>query len=402
MLSCLSASAATVTRLPAPSRTPALDGLRGIACAGIVLLHVWMFDWGLRGRPERSTIEMLLGQMHLGVPLFFALSGFLIYRPFVAAALDGRAGPHLGRYVLRRAARILPAYWAALFGAFAVLTAIGHPNTVPAGELPRFLLFAQNHSETTRGQLDPPMWTLAVEVSFYALVPVIALLAARIGAARARQAALPAALIALGIALQAAAVAGGWPRTVTTSLLTNLAPFAAGMLAASLGHGRTLSRRAGVALVGAGVAAVALDAVWIALRLGPQVLRDVDVHVPAFAGFAAIIAGLSASGVRGAVLTSAPLRLLGTLSYGIYLWHFPVIFALRGTGHWPADLPAALALTAAITVALATTSWLALERPALRWASRRAGSPRPARTPAAARRSRRPAQAALGTAPGPT
>jgi peptidoglycan/LPS O-acetylase OafA/YrhL len=189
---------------------------------------------------------------------------------------------------------------------------------------------------------------------------------------------------------------------VTTSLLTNLAPFAAGMLAASVGHGRVLSRRAGLALVGAGVAAVALDAAWMALRLGPQTLRDVDVHVPAIFGFAAIVAGLSASAVRGAVLESAPLRALGTLSYGIYLWHFPVIYALRGTGHWPAGLLPALGLTSAITVALATASWLALERPALRWASRRAGSPRPARTPAAARRPQRPARAALGTAPGRT
>lgn len=393
--------------MPAPTPTPnsrtlALDGLRGIACAGILVLHVWMFDWGLRGRPPKNALDLAISQLHLGVPLFFVLSGLLIYRPFVAAALDGRDAPHLGRYVLRRAARILPAYWAALVGAFAVLTAIGHPNTVPAGELVRFLLFVQSHSETTRGQLDPPMWTLAVEVSFYALVPVLGLLAAGRATSRARQAALPAALLVLGVALQVAAYSCGWPRTVTTSLLTNLTPFAAGMLAATLTHGRTMRRGAAVALVAGGSAAVVLDAASVALRLGPPAVLDVQAHLPAVGGFAAIIAALTASELRGAVLTSAPLRAAGTLSYGIYLWHFPVIFALRGTGRWPDALPAALALTSAITVALAAASWFALERPALRWASRRARTPRPARTPAAAARSRRPAPAALETAPGRT
>ncbi|UGS36202.1 hypothetical protein DSM104329_02602 [Capillimicrobium parvum] len=376
--------------------------MRGLACAGILVLHVWMFDWGARGRPEKAPLELALSQLYLGVPLFFVLSGFLVYRPFVAAVLDRRAAPRLGRYALRRAARILPAYWAALLGAFAVLTAIGHPNAVAASDLPRFVLFAQGQSEATRGQLDPPMWTLAVEVSFYALVPLLAVLTARLGAGRARQAALPAALVILGVGLQAAAAFDAWPRTVTTSLLTNLPPFAAGMLAAAVMHRRVLSRRTAARLLAGGAAAVVLDAAWTALRLGPQVVRDVDSHLPAVLGFAAIVTALTASPIRGALLTTAPLRLLGTLSYGIYLWHFPVIFALRGTGHWPADLAPALALAGAITGTLAAVSWLALERPALRWAARRAGSPRPRRTRAAGQRPLRPAEAALATAPGRT
>jgi len=385
-----------------PSRTLALDGLRGLACAGILVLHVWLFDWGARGRPEKGLLELGISQLHLGVPLFFVLSGFLIYRPFVAAALDRRTAPRPGRYALKRAARILPAYWAALFGAFAVLTWIGHPNTVPASELPRFLLFVQSQSEATRGQLDPPMWTLAVEVSFYALVPVIALLTARLGARRDRQATLAAWLVAVGVVLQVAAAHGGWPKTVTTSLLTNLTPFAAGMLAAVLVHRRTPPRRPAAALLAAGAAAVAVDAAWTALGIGPPLLLRIDNHLPATFGFAAVVAALAASPIRARVLTTAPLRLLGTLSYGIYLWHFPVIYALRGTGHWPEALAPALALTAAISTALAGVSWLALERPALRWASRRAGTPTPARTPAVAPGRRRPAKAALATAPGRT
>ena len=156
------------TAVPAGGRLDALDGLRGLAALGIVLLHVWMFDHGDAGRPPKGPADLVIGELRLGVPLFFVLSGFLVFRPWAAAALDGRPAPRPGRYVLRRAARIVPAYWAALAAAFVGLRVVDHP-----------LLEA-----TAKQDLDPPMWTLGVEVSFYAILPLVGWAATRIGRRR--------------------------------------------------------------------------------------------------------------------------------------------------------------------------------------------------------------------------
>src|SRR6201999_4672594 len=90
-------------------RFDALDGLRGLAALGVLVLHVWMFSYGDQHRPPKGLLDFTLGELRLGVQLFFVLSGFLIFRPFVAAALDGaQRMPSLRRYAIRRAARILP------------------------------------------------------------------------------------------------------------------------------------------------------------------------------------------------------------------------------------------------------------------------------------------------------
>lgn len=399
-----------MTRPPAPdapataarSRALALDGLRGLACAAILAHHAWMFDHGDAHTGARSALDVTMGELRLAVPLFFVLSGLLICRPFVAAALDGRSAPRLGRYALRRAARILPGYWAALIGAFALLTLIDHPYVVAPAELPRFLLFAQNQSATTLGRVDPPIWTLAVEVSFYAVVPVVALLVARLGRRRGAQAALAGAGVVLGAVLAGLAALQDWPATLTTSLLTNLTPFAAGALAAVLLHDRRPSRRTGLALAGAGVALVLADGVWHGFALGPDALRAAIDDLPAALGFAALVGALAAAPLRATALTRGPLFTLGTLSYGIYLWHFPAIYALRAAQLWPSDLLAAIAATFALTAPLAALSWLALERPALRWASARTGSPTRRTAPAAPREGRARAEAAWAAAPSRT
>jgi peptidoglycan/LPS O-acetylase OafA/YrhL len=102
--------------------------------------------------------------------------------------------------------------------------------------------------------------------------------------------------------------------------------------------------------------------------------------------------------VRARLLTSAPLLAAGTLSYGLYLWHFPVIFGLRAAGLWPAALAGAMALTLAVSAALAAASWFALERPVLRWAHRRARRRSAASAPSA--RPLRPAAPLAAARPG--
>ncbi len=152
-------------------RNHALDGLRGLAALGVLTLHVWMFTvQGAHGRDE--LVSLLTGELRLGVVLFFVLSGYLLAGPWVASALEDRPKPRLGRFAVKRAARIVPAYWAAMVGSFWLLAGSGHDYEVSAGQLPLFAAFGQNYVASAAGRLDPPMWSLVVEVSFYAVLPL--------------------------------------------------------------------------------------------------------------------------------------------------------------------------------------------------------------------------------------
>jgi peptidoglycan/LPS O-acetylase OafA/YrhL len=363
----------------AAPRVDALDGLRGLAALGVVVLHVWMFSYGDQHRPPKDVLDLAIGELRLGVQLFFVLSGYLVFRPFAAAALDGRSrGPRLGRYALRRCARILPAYWAALAGSFLLLRHLDHPMQVDVSALPVFLLFVQNHFEATIKHLDPPMWTLAIEVAFYALVPLAGAVALRLGAVRRRQLAGCLVLIAAGMAFTVLSAERGWPETLSTSLLPHLVEFGAGMTLAVLLHRRRLGRPAVAAALLGGVTLVAANSAWHALGVGPQWLRSDVGDSPGIAGLALVIAALVARPARGRALSTGPVRGLGTISYGLYLVHFPVIVALRETGHWPASLPHQLTAVLIIAVPIATALWFGVERPVLR-AARRATSADPVR-----------------------
>jgi peptidoglycan/LPS O-acetylase OafA/YrhL len=380
----------SLTPTRTPTRLDALDGLRGIAALAIVVLHVWMFDFGDAGKPPKTAADLAIGELRLGVPLFFVLSGFFVHRAFVAAALEGRRRPRLRHYALRRAARILPAYWLTLALSFVLLRAAGHPLAIDASQLPAFLVFVQSWFPEIRKHLDPPMWTLGVEIGFYAVLPVIALPAMRLS--RRGQAAVCAGVVAVGSAVVAGNALGSWPAVVALTVPFHLAAFGAGMLVVTLTHGRRAAAQTGRLLLVAGVLLVVFDGVWHSLALGPQVVRDVAGDLPACVGFALVVASCALTGRRARVLGSTPARWAGTLSYGVYLLHFVVIVVLRAEDAWPRRLDAALALVLAITLASAAVCWFAVERPVLRWVARRTGGHR--RAPARGAATPRPAGAA--------
>jgi len=363
-------------------RLDTLDGLRGLSALGIIVLHVWMFVYGDAGRPPKGPLDLVIGELRLGVPLFFLLSGFLIYRPFAGAALERRRPPTLRGYALRRAARILPAYWLALAAGFVLLPVLDHPLQADVEQLPAFLLFAQNYFPTTAQHVDPPMWTLGIEVAFYAALPLIAWVALRLGAGRRRQLSLCVALVAAGALFNALAFLLRWPDAVNDSLLLHIGEFGAGMAVAVAVHGRLLGRRVAAALLAAGVALVFANGAWHALQVGDGELRHLVGDLPGVAGLALVIAALAGSSLRARALTVAPVRWLGTLSYAMYLTHYLVLIALRETGHWPDTLVPALLSVLGWTVPIALASWVLVERPAIAWARRRTT---PARAPNAGR-----------------
>lgn len=367
------------------SRTPAIDGLRGLAALSVVLFHAWLYT-----RPHVVAVgrdglaDDAWHELRIGLVLFFVLSGFLLYRPWAAAAIDGRAAPRVGAYLRHRAARVVPAYYLAIAGSVLLLWGSGDAPGVrlpPAEGLWRFFAFTQNFDVSTVMTLDPPMWTLAIEVCFYALLPLVGWAALRAGRRRSVQAALVLVLLAEGLAWNWWIAGRGFDLPFSKNLLAMLPYFAAGMLAAVLGHGREPGRRGRSLMLLAGAAAVLANAAWQShaahadpTAMAPRVLRDLI----AAAGFAAIVAVASARGAQRGLLARRELAWLGTVSYGLYLWHVPVLLALRAEGMLPLSPLGAVAVALPASLLLATASWRLVERPAIAWARSRRGAPAPA------------------------
>jgi peptidoglycan/LPS O-acetylase OafA/YrhL len=359
-------------------RSASLDGLRGLAALSIFAFHGWLYTMPAPHATDRSSLgDYAAHELRLGLVLFFVLSGFLLSRPWVAAALDERRPPDLGRYVRARAARILPAYYVALAGSIVLLWGLrGTPGLrlPPAEELPLFFVFAQNFSPASVMKLNPPMWSLAVEMMFYALLPIVGWLALRLPPRRRAQALAPLALIVVGLVYNWTIAGRGLGMTFSKTLAAMLPYFALGMLAALALHRRCLDVRAKRALVALGVVLVATDALTKALvpatGIAAEQLFVVMRDAPSAAGFALIVGALSAA-PRGRVIGGRLLAAMGTISYGFYLWHVPVLMVLRGYDLLPLHPLLGSAAALGPTLAISTLSWFALERPVLNWTARR-------------------------------
>lgn len=370
-------------------RAAGIDGLRAVAALSVLVYHAWLYTLPtVDAGSTRTGLDYALHELRLGLVLFFVLSGFLLYGPWVRSALEGSTRPRVGAYLTRRAARIVPAYYLAILGSIALLWPIGDSPGVrlpPAEDLWLFAVFGQNLKESTLLRLDPPMWTLAVEVAFYLTLPLlgwIAVTMARRGG-RALQCVVPLAFGALGLTWNYVLAD---ERQLNLSLLSKQLPamapyFALGMLAAVLVHGRSPSRRVVRLTVTLGCAAVLVDAALAideATRgsgaLWLRIWRD-DLAALGFAGILAVVA-----------TAQRPLRLLGhrsmaaigRISYGIYLWHVPLLLVLRANGLLPLGWLSATLVVLPPTLLVAAASWRWVERPVQDMARRRTrGTARP-------------------------
>ena len=178
---------------------------------GILAFHVFeltgRLGFGITGRfAEVAGFQAVIA--------FFVISGFLLYRPYVAARARAGPVPRTGRYARRRALRILPAYWIAL-----TLLAI-YPGLqgVFSGDWWRYYGYLQLYSSRTELQGIPVAWSLCVEVTFYITLPLWAIAIRRLRgdppAARALYAeVLPLGLLVLGGFLVQVLAARRWSPT---------------------------------------------------------------------------------------------------------------------------------------------------------------------------------------------
>jgi peptidoglycan/LPS O-acetylase OafA/YrhL len=364
----------------AAHRQSALDGMRGIAALIVFAIHLWIYQLPNSMTLRRdSWATAVLFEGRVAFVMFFVLSGYLLYRAFARAAL-GRGEPvwTLG-YLIRRAARIVPAYYAAITGSLVLVSLAGDATPgrrlVDSAKLPLFFVFGQNYSPDTLLKLNAATWTLAVEVAFYLMLPVVGLLALRLRSP-GRQAALLGAFVVAGLGWNLADYLSAWGPVAGHSPPAFLPYFACGMLVA-LAVER--SRARGTALSGAASAALSLGALAVLVANGYWHTQDraansfpmeVFADLGAAIAFAAIIAAIvlgTGAGLRW--LAWRPLAWIGTITFGLYLWHIPVIVCLRGNGLLPGGALSAL-VALPVAVALGAASWYLLEQPFMRLAAR--------------------------------
>ncbi|CAB4928724.1 unannotated protein [freshwater metagenome] len=372
-------------------RSAALDGLRALAALTVFGFHAWLYTRSTvdaSAARDASLGDQIAAELRIGLVLFFVLSGFLLFRPWVAARLGAGLAPRPATYAAHRIGRIVPAYWLAIVGSVALLWPLeGEPGVrLPLSEdLPLFFVFGQNFSRDTIMRLDPPMWTLAVEASFYLVLPLLGWVALRVARTRIGQSIVPISALALGVAFNVWLAQRAPSIMLGKSLLAMLPYFAIGMLAAVLVYGRTPGRRAAALLAIGGLALVLLDG-WLHARAAPgtqlaHVLKSVR-DLPAAVGCAAIVALATTRPPR--VLAARPLAAAGLVSYGLYLWHVPVLLWLRAHGLLPQHTWGAVLVGLPVSLALAALSWRLVERPAIAWCRRTHlfGANRPATPPA--------------------
>lgn len=418
-----SGGARTSSAVPDPARLlpqvdgrhETLDGIRAVAALMVLVFHV-ATETGDSLAP--GVLGGVLSAFDLAVPLFFTLSGVLLYRPWARAVLDGTPSPSSRTYLWRRVVRVFPAYWVVALAAL-LLYSREHLDS------PRYWLEAM--TLTFPFNTDPSwvgtgpyglgqMWSLSVEVSFYLLLPVFALLLSlwarrgRTPDARGRR-----LLWGLGVmaALGFAALLPQFlpePRHYMHAWLPRtLGMFAAGMALAVLSEWawresgpdgpvrrfcRTVASAPGVCWAAAGgfFALAATDAT------GGRFIGAGDLWSSAFSsaadiGFAFLIiapAALaprpagppaplrSAEAWRGGRWMEALLRhrvcqYLAKVSYGVFLWQFLALYLWRDfTGQeiftgafWLDMVPVTLA-----TVLLAAATYRWVEEPSRRWSRR--------------------------------
>ena len=345
-------------------RVEALTGLRAVAALLVVGTHAAYAT----GKLTHGYIGLVWARLEIGVPIFFVLSGFLLFGPWVQAATTGSAPPMLDRYTRRRIRRIMPAYVITVLLTFVVyqfFTSGPNPGQSWSG-LFRYLTLTQIYTDdylsTLAHQGLSQMWSLAVEAAFYAALPLLAylLLADRRWQPRRVLTALAALAMVSPTWLIVLQTTDALPNSAGMWLPAHLACFANGMALAVL---RSVGARC-YAWVAIPLALVMFLIVSTpaagGVTMSPERVSAPLVKTVLYAIIATLVVAPLALGDRGAfarLLSSRPMVRLGEISYEIFLLHVVVMaVAMKLALQWPpftGSMLTLIAVTLAITVPLA-------------------------------------------------
>jgi peptidoglycan/LPS O-acetylase OafA/YrhL len=349
-----------LTRAAAPRlrHVDALDGVRGLAVCAVLLFHAGYLQGG-----------------YLGVDLFFTLSGFLITRLILDDLVRDRFS--LRAFWGRRARRLLPAAWvliAAVLLAGPVLVrttelaSLRGDALATLGYVANWWQVATSSSYFAVYESPSPLqhtWSLAIEEQLYVLWPLLLIVLWRFGRRRlgvlaAAAAALAAASVVLGDLLYKSADAGNRVYYGTdTRAASVLIGAVAAMIVWRFGDVVARSRLGGAV---AWFAAAVIGLYWIRGGNGAWLYRG-GLAMLAVAGASVLMVVTTQPGSRlRRTLSTQPLVAVGVISYGVYLYHFP-LFLWLSPDRTGLDGVALLSVRVATTFAAATASYFFIERP---------------------------------------
>jgi peptidoglycan/LPS O-acetylase OafA/YrhL len=349
---------------------PGLDGLRAIAVLAVIAFHL-EFGWAPGGL--------------LGVGIFFTLSGYLI-TDILLAQLSKVGKIKLGPFWLARARRLLPALFVMLAIVVAWVTVFGPAQTQSFRDSVVSSVFYFNNWQQILGDVsyfarfEAPgplnhLWSLAVEEQFYIIWPFLLLLGTKLvketplpSGVRPRLAVLTLGLAFVSVILMAVLYHPNVdPSRVYYGTDTRASELLFGAALAMVWPSRKLSRRISpqarktLDLLG-GVGLVAIGfMIWRTSELSPFLYRGGFV-VLSVAVVLVLMAATHPACRLGVLLGIRPLRWIGVRSYGIYLWHAPVIVLTNPNDHPGPSLTRA-ALQVAAIFGISALSWKFIEEP---------------------------------------
>lgn len=379
---------------PRHPRFPLSDGVRGIAAISVVIVHSWLFA----GRFGDGTglANRLVVRLDSMVAIFFLLSAFLLYRPMIAYRAGGPSSPRVRDFARRRFLRIFPAYWVAL----TVLAIIPGLTGVFSDKWWTFYSLTEYlHPVTNTAVCDGQgyrcgllqSWSLTVELTFYAMLPIYALLVARLTRGRTVRSWMRAELGLVALLATASLALGVLPlslRNQTWFVYTFAAHFdwlGMGLALAILSvvYGRreeSLPRPLRIAAAHPGACwagAIALYLVTVlAFRPVPFTVAEftdmefLEIHFlqcgVAVLLVLPVVFGNPNLGLPRRILANRYLLWLGLISYGFYLWQVTIGIDL-GFGGANEGFGPVLIGTVLIAIPLAAASYYLIERPLMRW-----------------------------------
>ncbi|HEY2476532.1 MAG TPA: acyltransferase [Candidatus Cybelea sp.] len=359
------------------ARLGVLDGLRGLAVLLVLWYHVWEFSW--LTPPE--SLAFLPATGFVGVILFFFLSGFVISYPFVRSRAHQTRRPSWANFAWRRFIKIVPSYALSIAVAYAIGYAQLQPDAKPLPDLTTHFLFVHTWFPNRFGTINGVLWTLAIEVEFYFVFPLIWWLFAR------RPYLVTAGMIAIAwiwrVSLAHCCYSTLFP-TYEENLPGYLDIFGFGMISAHLFVALSSRPRPLLAKLGPLIALAGFVMFWELLvsvygyRFADQWAGVWQIERRPLLGLAfALIAlgSLVSPKWWQLLLDNPPLRFLATISYNLYLYHQMVARQLiwhhvppyQGDPHYDTQWQVRFTgLAIAVNIALATVVTYCFERPLLR------------------------------------
>jgi peptidoglycan/LPS O-acetylase OafA/YrhL len=388
----------TGAETPGVSRTkrqyfPELQGIRAIAVLLMITIHTSIAAGllAMPGGPDPSGWAILVERFaRESLPLFFGLSGVLIFRPFALHVIGGAKKPNLKSYTWRRILRIFPGFWVM---AIIVMSTIAAGQITGAWQVIKVLLMQHVYGLGDMPNGMQQTWSMSTETAYYVLVPLLAWLSLRIArnapdpVSKARRMLIPLGLLVVLSYLWAGyahssvfgpwAVQGNWPLGWFGFLGIGMI-FAVLSSAAEVAPHRVFApyRIAPRHPLLCWAAAFVLTLLYCFSPAGGQgtaiypstgtMLANLPVD---FLIVSLIMAPLTVPQERPkfikAVLTNKPLEFLGKISYGMYLWHIAVIWWVYGSLVGQHNWFSTMVVVIGGSIILGTLSYYIVERPAL-------------------------------------